>query len=177
VDWFEFHRGFVEQIKIDARRFLDTAEELYNLAPIRKLSITGLLPVIDRFFASPHLDRIVSLYVEYQHIGDAGVKLIAESPHLKKLALLGLCGNDVTLTGVETLAASHSLPSLKQVEFTGNPAGVVSEIVSNDILSPEVVFAAGSEEAYRIEQIYGRKTWLHTVEDHGLRIPLMIAEC
>jgi uncharacterized protein (TIGR02996 family) len=177
VQWLNFHRGFVEEIKIDAQRFLETADELYKMAPIRKLWLTGVKPVFEHLMQSPHLKRIVALCLEFQQLADADVKVLAMSPNLGKLALLGLRGNDVTVAGVEILAASTTLPSLKQVDFTGNPANVVKEIVSNDILSPDVVFASGSEEAYRIEQIYGRKTWLHTVEDHGLRIPLMIAEC
>ncbi len=147
------------------------------MAPIRKLRITGLRPVMKEFFESPFLRRIAVVYIEYQHIGDEGVGLIASSPHLGKLVALGLCGNDVTLAGVEALAASTTLSSLKAVDFTGNPAEVVKEIVSVDGMDPRAVWAEGSAEALRIEAKYGRKTWLHTVEDHGYRIPLVFAEC
>jgi uncharacterized protein (TIGR02996 family) len=177
VAHFEFYRGFVEEVEIDARTYLDTAEELNGLAPIRKLSITGLKPVMEEFFSSPHLRRIVSLYLEHEHIGDEGVRVIARSPHLGKLVALGLAVNKVTLHGVEALAASTTLPFLKQVDFTGNPAEVVKEIVSCDGMDPRVVWADPSEEALKIEAKYGRKTWLHTVEDHGYRIPLVFAEC
>lgn len=177
VDWFDFYRGFVEEIKIDARVFLESADDLFRLAPIRKLWITGLKPVCGEFFLSPHLEQVASLIIEHQHIGDTGMKMIADSPHLRKLVFLGLVGNDVTIAGVESLAASTGLPALKGVELAGNPAEVVCEIVSYDALDPECLFAEGSVEADRIDAKYGRKTWLHTVEDHGFRIPLLSSEC
>ncbi len=172
-----FYRGFVEEICVDARQFLKEAEELYQLAPIRKLQITGLLPALDEFLDSSHLRRIVSLNVELQELGDVEVSKISKSPNLSNLIFLGLRGNNLTVAGVESLAASEMFPALKAVDFTMTPAASVSEEVSYDAMSPERVWAGPSAEALRIEAKYGRKTWLHTVEDHGYRIPLVFAEC
>ncbi|NJN36841.1 MAG: hypothetical protein HC794_07010 [Nitrospiraceae bacterium] len=66
---------------------------------------------------------------------------------------------------------------MKAVDLSGNPAEVVQEIVGQDDGVPPRVWADPSPEALRIEAKYGRKTWLHTIEDHGYRIPLVFAEC
>src|SRR5262245_54799115 len=46
VKRYEFHRGFVEKIEIDAADFIAHADELYRVAPIRRLSLKRVMPVI-----------------------------------------------------------------------------------------------------------------------------------
>jgi uncharacterized protein (TIGR02996 family) len=169
VLWYDFYGGFVEAIELDASDFLARAEELYQVAPIRRLILKGVAPVIDKLFNSPHLARIVSLGLGHQRLGDAGVELLAASPYLSKLALLDLPGNQITLAAVDAMAASSTLPSLQQVNFAGNPAKSVSEIVGLDGADGRTLFPSGSEDALKIEQRHGRKTWLQAVEDHGRR--------
>ena len=166
---YDFYRGFVEMIQLDAKDFLSQADELYQLAPIRRLSLQGVAPVADELFKSPYLSRIVSLSLSHQKLGDRGVELLAASPYLGKLVSLDLAGNDIMIAGIEAMATSSKLPSLKKVELIGNPAASVSEIVAVDGMDGRTMFPRGSEEGWKLEQRYGRKTWLHTVEDHGRR--------
>ena len=169
MTWYDFYGGFVEDIQLDAKTFLAQADELYRLAPIRRLALQGVAPVVDELFHSPHLARIVSLSLAHQKLGDRGIELLAASPYLGKLVSLDLPGNGITLAGVEAMAASSKLPSLKKVDLGGNPAASVSEIVAVDGMDGRTMFPVGSEEGWKLEQRYGRKTWLHTVEDHGRR--------
>ena len=62
------YRGFVEHVAIRAERFLEIADELYEAAPIRHLTLTDCkgrkhndVGIWRAVLDSPHLDRIHSL--------------------------------------------------------------------------------------------------------------------
>jgi uncharacterized protein (TIGR02996 family) len=97
VTWYDFYGGFVEDIQLDAKDFLGQADELYQLAPIRRLALQNVAPVVEELFHSPHLARIVSLSLAHQKLGDRGIELLAASPYLGKLVSLDLPGNEITL--------------------------------------------------------------------------------
>ena len=76
IDRSMYFRGFIEHVAVKAHRFLEIADELYSLAPIRHLTITyckgldhkdeGLWKAL---LASPHLDRIRSLKLPVRIFG------------------------------------------------------------------------------------------------------------
>lgn len=168
VVWYDFYRGFVEYIKLDAEEFLARAGELYRLAPVRRLILTGVKPLAGELFRSPHLARIVQLCLSDQQLDDHDIELLAASPYLGKLAWLDLARNNITLAGIEAMAASSGLGALQYVNLVGNAARSVSEIVGMDGMDGSL-FPQGSDDGWEIEQRYGRKTWLHPVEDHDGR--------
>ena len=159
-----FFRGFVEWVDMDASNFLEHAEELFAMAPIRRLKLTGLIPVLEAVCSSPHLARLVSLNLEYQQIGDDGVKMIARSPHVQKLVYLGLLETGVTEAGVEALAASENLRSLRVV--AGLPKQFREDSWSDQGQTMNVL---PPPAAPSIEQKYGRKAWLHELEESAWR--------
>lgn len=168
VAWYDFYRGFVEVVKLDAGAFLVQAGELYRLAPIRRLVLTGVKPVVGDLFASPYLGRIVQLSMERQGLDDRDLEVLAASPYLGKLAWLDLHWNPITVAGVEALAASSGLGALRYVGLAGTEADAASEVVGEDwdgTLFPNGPGAPGAA----IERRHGRKAWLHTVEDNGGR--------
>jgi uncharacterized protein (TIGR02996 family) len=75
-----FYRGFVEEVVLDARKFLRLAPELYRRAPILRLHLTHPAPVVEELFASPDLDRILSLSLGDGRIGDKGAGRLTPSP-------------------------------------------------------------------------------------------------
>lgn len=164
VESYEFYRGFVEKVRIDAREFLHRADDLFESAPLRRLSLTNVLPVMAELFESPHLSRIVSLTLEYQHIGDRGAELIAASPYLGKLAWLALGGNGIMRDGLTALMKTDAFPALRYVDLAGNPV--------YDDVGPEYEDDQGHmvmlvDDLWPIEKQLGRKPWLHTVRDFG----------
>jgi uncharacterized protein (TIGR02996 family) len=163
---YNFGRGFVERISMDAREFLSSAAELYELAPIRRLILRNAADVSEELFASPHLDRIVSLAFEGPPIGDDGARRLAASPHVRKLAWLSLERSNITSTGLEALAASTNLPGLQYVNFFGNPVELDATEHVGEENGQVVWIEVGLTE---IEKRHGRKVWLHPVEDHGYR--------
>lgn len=117
-----FRRGFVEELKLDAAGFLVHAPELYARAPILHLTLRGAGPAAQRLFDSPHLDRIVSLDLARNQLGDAEALALAASPHLGQLRWLSLYRNGIGQAGLEAIAASGNLPQLRYLDFDGNAA-------------------------------------------------------
>ena len=66
------------------------------------------------------------LALAHQQIGDAGLRSLAESPHLANLEILDLAVNDIGTigtTGIETFAASPHMRKLRWLNLRGNPIG------------------------------------------------------
>ena len=54
----EFRRGFVENATVSIDRFVGQAEELFRLAPLRRLHCRGSDWLLPRLLASPYLNRL-----------------------------------------------------------------------------------------------------------------------
>lgn len=160
VDGWQFLRGFVEVVSLDAERFLRSAELLYRRAPVLHLDLSGVRPVVGELFASPHLERIQSLRLSGNDLDDEAIATLASSPHLGQLAWLDLSRNRIGRTGVEALAASDRLPRLRYVGFQGNA-----------IPDPTPRFAdeydADSALAAELQRTYGTKPWLSSAGHRG----------
>jgi hypothetical protein len=168
VDAYEFRRGFIERIKVDAATFLKLADAIFKYHPVRHLQLTGAAAVIDALFASPHLARMRSLDLSKNKIGDHGVEALARSAHLGKLRWLDLSYNGITEKGAEALAASRGLPDLQYVRFEGNGGTMPVPTeggVDHDgsVLDPEY-----SPLNRRLVKTYGSKPWLTRVPAHLL---------
>lgn len=120
-----FYRGFVERVSVRADRFLEIADELLSLAPIRHLSLIGVPTVLDALAASPHLSRIRSLSLPQLSAEDAFTDdLLARflaSRYLGNIAHLRL-GRQEQLTphAYEHVVTASTLPRLSNFEvYTG----------------------------------------------------------
>lgn len=158
VDKYYFDRGFVELVELPARRFLETAEQLFSRAPIRHLNLKGGKSLIPELFSSPSLQRIRSLSIRNWRLTDRDIEVLASSPYLKELRWLSLADNMVGLPGVEALAVSQNLPSLQYVVFSGNPVNP-SERYGND--QGFIVESWMEAEGVLLEEKYGSIRWLH----------------
>jgi hypothetical protein len=153
VDEWRFLRGFVEDVKLDAARFLTVAPELYRRAPVLHLDLTGVKPVAAELFRSPRLARIQSLGLLHNGLGDAEVAALAASSHLANLRWLDLSNNQIGAAGLEALAASRNLPRLGYLGFATNavPDPTPQHADEYDATSP-----AGEE----LQRKYGPRAWL-----------------
>jgi hypothetical protein len=122
VGWPQIYRGFVERVAMRAGRFLELAEELFRLAPIRHLVLICVPAVVDQLAASPHLARIRSLSLP-RHSGadelsDDTVARLVASPHLGQLAHLRLVHQQgLTARAYERIVTAATLPQLSHVEL------------------------------------------------------------
>jgi uncharacterized protein (TIGR02996 family) len=167
VSWYEFFRGFVEKISLDARDFLAKADELCALAPIRRLDLTNVAPVARDLFASPHLSRIVSLSIEGQQFGDDEAELLAGSRYLGKLAWLNLAANNIGRTGLAAMVQSEQLGALRHVDLHRNP--VFGSEIDDDHSDDQGRVMVVYDGLYPIEKVYRPRIWLHTVRELGER--------
>src|SRR3954453_5301771 len=71
VSGYQFFRGFVELVTVDAEWFLEGADELYNLAPILHLDLTAATLVAEELFRPERLERIRSIKLMRNDFGDA----------------------------------------------------------------------------------------------------------
>ncbi len=153
VDSWQFLRGFTDVVTLDAARFLTTAPELYRRAPVLHLNLTGVQPVAAELFQSPHLERIQSLNLRRNGLGDAEVAALAASPHLANLRWLELGINKIGAAGLEALAASRHLPRLGYVGFATNAVPDPTPRHADE-------YDATSPVAEELQRKYGPRPWL-----------------
>ncbi|HWU88819.1 MAG TPA: TIGR02996 domain-containing protein [Kofleriaceae bacterium] len=193
IDRELFYRGFVEHVAMKASRFLELADELYSLAPIRHLTLTYCKGLDHRdtgvwraLLESPHLDRIRSLrlpvrafgldneYTELNRLTDADLELLAGSTHLRGLAHLDLEDQThLTVRGFDALATSRNLPALSFVGHDINRYGHAASFTFGNFGKPtrELVDRPLARYAPEIEARRGRIPWLHPVENYGTETP------
>ncbi len=121
IGWPQVYRGFVERVSVRARRFLEIAETLFRLAPIRSLVLVGVGAVVEELAASPHLARIRSLSLPRHRndddLTDDALRRLIASPHLGQLAHLRLVHQHrVTARGYEQIVTAPTLPQLSSFE-------------------------------------------------------------
>lgn len=193
IDRTQFFRGFIEHVAIRAARFLEIADELYGLAPIRHLTLTYCKGLDHRdaglwkaLLESPHLDRIRSIripvrafgmdneYTELNRLTDADIELLAASSHLRGLAYLDLEDADrLTVRAFDALAASPDLPALSFVRHDLHRYGRAASFTFGDFGKDvrTLVDRPLARYAPELEARHGRIPWLHPVESYGTETP------
>lgn len=119
----EFRRGFVEEVKIEARQLLRRAPELFAAGPVRHvhlLEVGGNLPAA---LQCPHLARLVAFTTYAQHAGRPLAQAVASSPYLGGLKTLRLGRNRFNDAAAEQLALSPTLANLQELDLSENELG------------------------------------------------------
>ena len=153
VDKWQYLRGFVDVVWVDAAVFLATAQQIYRRAPVLHLNLSGVGPVATDLFGSPHLHRIRSLSMVADKLGDEAAIALARSPRLAGLEWLDLRNNQIGPAGLEALAASDGLPRLGYLGFSGNAADDPTPRHADE-------YDADSYAAIDLQDRYGPKDWL-----------------
>lgn len=118
-----FRRGFVDEVKVEAKQFLRHAHEIFDTAPVRHvhlLDVGGSLPAV---LQCPYLSRLSALTVYAQHAGEPLARAVARSPYLTGLRALHLGRNRFGDDAAEQLAASLNLTSLEELDLSENEIG------------------------------------------------------
>lgn len=186
-----WYRGFVEHVAVKAHRFLEIADELFSLAPIRHLTITyakGLDHTDGALWkalvSSPHLDRIRSLrfpvrvldneYTELNRLTDADLEILATSSHVSGLRYLDLEDESaLTIRAFHALAASPHLRELSAVQFDLYRYDYIGAFTFANVGPRERSLVARPLQRYaaELEARHGRIAWLHPVENYGSETP------
>jgi uncharacterized protein (TIGR02996 family) len=93
VPRWEFRRGFIESVEIGAGPFIESAEELFGLAPIRHAWLTNADDHLDALLRMPLLRRLTGLDLSWNYFFRDHAKewtALLTSPRLKQLRTLRL---------------------------------------------------------------------------------------
>ncbi len=154
----EYRRGLVAGVTLPGERFAAAAPTVFAVAPVQHVTLTGPLGDLGRLFATPGLERLVSLNIHGlgAAFGDAGAQALAASPHVGGLRWLALTDDDIGERGVDALAASPHLKTLRYLCLSGNrvdptPYASAYEGVTTTGRPPLAV---------ALEQRHGPRAWL-----------------
>jgi uncharacterized protein (TIGR02996 family) len=118
-----FSRGFVETLNLTARTFVEQADALAHLTPLRHLRVWRGGGCIDVLAGAPHLGWLTTLafvdYYQYPLAAD-DARALAESPHLTRLRVLNLFRNGVGDEGLAALARAPWLAGLDWLQVADN---------------------------------------------------------
>ncbi|MER5621275.1 hypothetical protein ABT061_09555 [Streptosporangium sp. NPDC002544] len=118
-----FRRGFVEWVSIDARTFLRRAPEIFAVAPILYVKLTGVASLLPDVLASGLLSRLLALDLSGEGLDDGHVAAIAGASGLTRLRSLDLSSNPISATGLAHLYTTAALPSLVYCDLDGTSCG------------------------------------------------------
>jgi uncharacterized protein (TIGR02996 family) len=111
----EFRRGFVETVTLAPEHFLERAETVLALAPVRRLRLTGTAgqsdlaidhqALLGKIAASPHLRQLIGLRLEMP-LSASAARALADSPHLSELTELEIHSPELTEASLRALLDS-----------------------------------------------------------------------
>jgi uncharacterized protein (TIGR02996 family) len=165
---YEFHRGFVEHVTMDAGEFLKHGADLFRSAPVRYVTVRNARPVLASLFDSPLVEPLSALSLRGTGLGDEDTAAIAESPRLKNLWWLDLSQNEIGFEGVKTLAASKALPHVTFLSLKNNPCDPAESI---GMEGTAIMDTSLPEEGKTLEALYRHIPWLHCNTDTLLEYP------
>jgi uncharacterized protein (TIGR02996 family) len=145
---FEFRRGFVEAVELDARTFASYGEAIFRRAPLLRSLTAGLTATDDdpsdgpiarlrRLTEAPAFWRLGGLDLAgvgvqaraygydpgFDGRGDEAARLLAASGAVAQLDALGISSSGLTAAGVHHLVASGELAHLEALWLRGHDLG------------------------------------------------------
>jgi uncharacterized protein (TIGR02996 family) len=119
----QFHRGFAEEMNVDARDFVRLAHKIFDAAPVRHIHLLNVGGSLAAALACPYLSRLSALTVYAQHAGEPLARAVARSPHLAGLKALHLARNRFEDDAAEHLATSPIVAGLDELDLAENELG------------------------------------------------------
>jgi uncharacterized protein (TIGR02996 family) len=153
VTHFAYRRGFVESISLSARDFLRRGEELFRLAPLRRIHLTEVLDLQElladssqaRHFASL-LTRVRELDFNRTYLNDVAGQALLGLPELPRPRGLHLANCSLSGAALEVLAASPVLEEVVTLEISASgtsPEGLSALLQSRHLRKLEHLVLRG----------------------------------
>lgn len=121
VDSYQFHKGFIELIALDANRFVRHAAQLFAQTPVRRMRLIGWPNA--KFANSEYLTRLTGLDFSRNQMSDQGLRTLLCSPYLENITWLDLSYCYLTDQGILALAQHALLGRLTHLNLGYNLLG------------------------------------------------------
>jgi uncharacterized protein (TIGR02996 family) len=140
-----FWRGFGERVRaVSIAAFLQHAEEIFRLAPVRHLEIDARHENLGKSLAlladSPWLGRLRSMELSLGRMGPEAARRLGESPHAQSLRCLSLPFAGITRSGAEALITTPLFLRLRELDLGnadyGDPAGPAFAAALRQVAAP-----------------------------------------
>jgi uncharacterized protein (TIGR02996 family) len=119
---WEFRRGFVEEVVMEAAAFLRQAAVLFAAAPIRSVRFLDAGQLVPELVACPAFGRLAAVLFNANYLTNEAVRHLAASPFARQLNHLHLGGNSISDDGAAALAAAP-LDRLEVLVLANNGVG------------------------------------------------------
>jgi hypothetical protein len=150
---------------MDGKTFVESGTEVFQRAPVQHLDLVETKAVFAEVVGSPVLARVQTLNLAQNDLGDEEAALLAASPHVRQLLLLGLFANRIGQAGLEAITASRNLAALRILEFDYNLVeSPVSKYQNDPTTSTSFYVGAGPIQGV-LKQKYGEKPWMEPPEN------------
>jgi uncharacterized protein (TIGR02996 family) len=120
VTGWEFRRGVIDSVSVDPAQLLDSGEAIFALAPVRKVRFVAVGDRLAKLVQSPLLRHVRELDLCGNDVGNRGPILLARSKHLARLDALDLSFTDLGDKGLQALADSPVFGTLRSLQIGGN---------------------------------------------------------
>ena len=120
VSGWEFRRGLLEAVSVEATAFLERGQELFRLGPIRRIRFLEAGKCFPALMESPLLGRIREIDLCSCFLGNSGPAALVRCRHLGRLEVLDLGFNDLTDQGLRTLSDAANLENLRELSLNDN---------------------------------------------------------
>jgi uncharacterized protein (TIGR02996 family) len=118
----KFERGFVDDIRVSASLFLEHADAIFALHPIRTLRLERAHRILYEVAACPHLAGLDTLDLQAEPLRDDGLAILGRGKYLGRLRKLDLTRIECTGEGVHALIDRGAVAGLEELTLRHNPA-------------------------------------------------------
>ena len=120
---WDWHRGFPEMVRMEAKLFLIRGEDLFAVVPVRHVELLDVASHLTQVVRCPLLERLAVLTVAGCPAGNAIPKALAGSSHATRLRGLHLPRNGLTDAAAVALAFAGQLDRLTVLDLSENAIG------------------------------------------------------
>jgi len=117
---FEFRRGLLDGVSVEATTFLAKGDELFRRAAVRRIRLVDAARHITRVANCPFLASVRELDLCGNDLGNGGANVLLRSPYLGRVESLDLSFNGLCDGGALLVARSRSTPRLRALYLTDN---------------------------------------------------------
>jgi Leucine Rich repeat len=116
----EYVDGVPESMSLSGRAFISLGATLVRFVPLRKLRLVAVAPYLDEFASVSPLAQIESLNLAGNHIGEGGLRHLANSSQLGRLNRVNLSDNSLTPHAVRALLRAPWLHQIRGLAIAAN---------------------------------------------------------